>query len=94
MVSGRWRRDGSVLYYVALDGTLMEVPIAMAPSGIEVGRANPLFRLPIGDPLQANMRRAYIVSGDGERFLVNTLLETAIAPITVVTNWKPPSTAP
>ena len=87
----RWRRDGKVLYYVALDGNLMEVPIAVTPSGIEVGRANPLFPLPIGDPLQTNMRRAYIVADDGERFLVNTLTETATAPITVVLNWKPKS---
>ena len=87
----RWRRDGKGLYYVALDGTLTEVPIAVTPSGVEVGHATPLLPSHIGDPLESNMRCAYVVSGDDQRILVNTLAETAVAPITVVLNWKPKS---
>jgi Tol biopolymer transport system component len=86
---GRWRRDGKMLYYVSLDGNLMEVPVSVTASGIEVGNAEPLFRLSIGDPLESNMRVAYIAADDGKRFLVNTLMEASVAPITVLLNWKP-----
>jgi eukaryotic-like serine/threonine-protein kinase len=85
----RWRRDGNELYYVALDGKLMAVAIAVTASGVEVGNAVPLFPSHIGDPLQTNMRRAYVPSDDGQRFLVDTLTDAAVAPITVVLNWHP-----
>jgi len=87
----RWRSDGKELYYVALDGRMMAVPIAAGASGIEAGSPSPLFASHVGDPLQTNMRRAYVVSADGQRFLVDTLLETDVAPITVLLNWKPRS---
>jgi hypothetical protein len=69
----------------------MAVPIAAGASGIEAGSPSPLFASHVGDPLQINMRRAYVVSADGQRFLIDTLLETDVAPITVLLNWKPRS---
>jgi hypothetical protein len=33
----------------------------------------------------------YIVSPDGQRFLLDTVVEEASAPITVILNWKPPA---
>jgi hypothetical protein len=35
-----------------------------------------------------NARNSYIPSRDGQRFLVNTLLESADSPINVVYNWQ------
>ncbi len=40
----RWRRDGKELFYIALDGRLMAVPIRIAstPQTIEAGSPGPL----------------------------------------------------
>ena len=51
-----------------------------------VGIPQPLFQVPFR---QASFRRnVFDVAADGERFLVNTLVEGALsAPITWVLNW-------
>ena len=82
----RWRRDGSELFYLSAERRLMAVP--MAPGGtFRAGVPRPLFST--RTPLAASMyRRHYDVTADGQRFLVNTLLEDHPAPaITVVLNW-------
>jgi hypothetical protein len=90
----RWRRDGKELFYVALDGRLVAVPIQLGSSTKppEVGAAVPLFAPPLGGAIQqADFRHQYMVSADGQRFLVATVGEPTISPITVILNWKPPS---
>jgi eukaryotic-like serine/threonine-protein kinase len=88
----RWRRDGKELFYVALDGGLMAVPIrvplnAGAP---EVGTPVALFAPPLGGAVQqGDYRHQYMVSSDGQRFLIATVTEGATAPITVILNWQP-----
>ncbi|MGH9385771.1 MAG: hypothetical protein ACRD2N_15950 [Vicinamibacterales bacterium] len=88
----RWRRDGRELFYVALDGRLMAVPIR-SPSNAqlpEVGTPVALFEPPLGGAVQqADYRHQYVVSSDGQRFLVATVTEEALSPITVILNWKP-----
>jgi hypothetical protein len=38
------------------------------------------------------LRQQYVVSADGQRFLMGTVPEvTSSAPITVILNWKPQS---
>ena len=46
----RWRRDGKELFYIALDGRLMAVPIRLASDGqtIELGAPVPLFATRVG----------------------------------------------
>jgi serine/threonine protein kinase len=86
----RWRRDGHELFYLALDGRLMAVPIRFSADGktIEPGAAVPLFATRLGDP--AEYRQQYSVSPNGQRFLMNIVSEEApISPITVVLNYKP-----
>jgi hypothetical protein len=34
-----------------------------------------------------DLRQTYAVAADGQRFLLNTPVETASAPITIVLNW-------
>jgi hypothetical protein len=86
----RWRRDGQELFYVGLDGRLMAVPFRVAPDGrtVEPGTPVPLFvtRMP-GGPLQGAFRQQYVVSPDGQRFLINSLIPSAASPITLVVNW-------
>ena len=82
----RWRRDGKELFYIGADRKLMSVTLA-AGSSLEAGVPRPLFatRIPPG---VSPYRRNYVPTSDGQRFLINTLLEeTAATPITVVLNW-------
>jgi dipeptidyl aminopeptidase/acylaminoacyl peptidase len=88
----RWRRDGQELFYIALDGRLMAVPIRFAETGQpDIGAAVPLFMTDVGGAIvQGVTRQQYAVSADGQRFLMNTLVEAAhAAPITLILNWNP-----
>jgi len=83
----RWRRDGKQLFYIALDGRLMAVPIRLGQS-VEAGEPVALFDTHVGGAVQANLRQQYMVSPDGQRFLMNTFPDEAPAsPITVILNW-------
>ena len=81
----RFRRDGKELFYLAPDRRLMTVAVKGGES-FEAGLPQALFETRIRD---VTIRRYhYDVTGDGERFLVNTAVEQkASAPITLVLNW-------
>ena len=85
------RRDGKELFYIALDGRLMAAPISLASNGqaVEAGVPVPLFATRVGGAVQGFNRQQYMVSPDGQRFLMNTVTEEATSPITVILNWKP-----
>src|SRR5262249_15983264 len=69
-VQARWSNDGRELFYIGLDGKLMAVSIVPVANDLQVGTAKPLFVTHIGDPLETNMRLAYVVSADNQRFLI------------------------
>jgi eukaryotic-like serine/threonine-protein kinase len=84
----RWRRDGKELFYVALDGMLMALPVDL--------RAGFSFRAPTAlfkpEAVRDIPVAQYSVVANGQRFLVSTSLgqtsgEPSVSPITVVTNW-------
>ena len=87
----RWRADGRELFYIALDGTLMAVPIRVASDGtsIDPGTPTPLFKTRVG--ILVNLTAAaYVVSADGQRFLMNTVVQDpAGTPLRVIVNWHP-----
>jgi Tol biopolymer transport system component len=88
----RWRGDGKELFFIALDDRLMAVPIALPSNGgvAEAGAPVPLFTTHVGGAVQSFSRQQYGVSPDGQRFLMNTILEgAAVSPITVIVNWTP-----
>jgi Tol biopolymer transport system component len=89
----RWRADGKELFFIALDGRLMAVPITL-PAGDgspEAGTPRGLFVTKIGGALQPASKAQYLASDDGSRFLMNTILDRpAASPITLILNWKPP----
>lgn len=89
----RWRSDGKELFYIALDGRLMAVAITMSPDGnsLEAGTPTRLFPTHVGGAVQGNSWAQYVPSRDGQRFLMNTVVEENAAPITVVLNWHPKS---
>jgi serine/threonine protein kinase/Tol biopolymer transport system component len=89
-VQPRWSRNGKELFYIALDGTLMAVPVRGTES-FEVGTPQPLFvtRTVEGPTTAPNLLQQYDVSPDGQRFLMNVPTGGAAASptVTVVANW-------
>jgi Tol biopolymer transport system component len=83
----RWRRDGKELFYIAPDDSLMAV--AFDPTGqSDVGVPTPLFRTSIA-PIRTISRQQYVVSSDGQRFLIVTSdAPLAVTPVTLLLNWK------
>jgi Tol biopolymer transport system component len=89
-VQVRWNPNGKELFYIGLDGQLMAVSIRFSPDGKtvdDVGKPQPLFRTQMGPVIQGADRQQYVVSDDGQRFLMSTVVERA--PITLILNWKP-----
>ena len=88
----RWRADGKELFYVALDGTLMAVPVRTAGRGesVQVETPVPLFPARIGTVPNPVFGAQYIVSADGQRFLMDTFVHDASStPIRLILNWSP-----
>jgi len=85
----QWRKDGTELFYISEDRTLMAVPVKLASSAsepLQVGQAKPLFSVPAVDTF---VGRSYEVSNDGQRFLLRALAGGATAQsLTVVLNWQ------
>jgi hypothetical protein len=70
----------------------MAVPIRIASNGqsIEAGAPVSLFATRVGGAIQGPDKQQYVVSRDGQRFLMNTLAEAdQPSPITVILNWQP-----
>jgi Tol biopolymer transport system component len=80
-----WRRDGKELFYYSSDGKLMAAEVKSGAS-FEAGVPSALFEFRSGN---ATVTVApYTVTADGQRFLLNTVVdESGGAPLTVVINW-------
>jgi Tol biopolymer transport system component len=83
----RWSADGKEIFYVARDGKMMAVSIALGGASPDVKLPVPLFQthLATGTNVLGN-KPQYAVSRDG-RFLLNTAIESASTPIVVAVNW-------
>jgi Tol biopolymer transport system component len=83
----QWRRDGRELFYLAPDGTLMAADVDAAAGSFRTGVPKPLFDTGVRG-LFLDRRNHYVVTRDGQRFMVNaTADDDQRAPITVVLNW-------
>src|SRR5262245_37897965 len=79
----RWRGDGKEIFYLAADNKLMAAEVKIKGSVLEIGAVRPLF-----ETLPAQQGRDFDVTADGQRFLVNTLVEEkGASPVTLVVNW-------
>jgi serine/threonine protein kinase/Tol biopolymer transport system component len=77
-----WGRD-SELFYLAPNGTVMFVPLTLATNGASVDRGTPV------SVVATRPGSLFTVSADGQRILVNNVLEDArTPPITLILNWK------
>jgi hypothetical protein len=85
--SGRYE-VGKELYYIAPDGKLMAAPIAANGATITPGTPVALFQTRMyGGGTDTAVGTSYDVSSDG-RFLIDTVLEDAASPITLLLNWS------
>jgi len=83
----RWRRDGKELFFLGGDRKVTAVEVNIDAPGFVHGAPRALFetRISKGDERPGNQ---YVVSADGQHFLVNTVAEEgAYTPINVVLNW-------
>jgi len=82
-----WRADGTELFYVAPDNTVMAVGVRERKTTVEFGKPRPLFKAPIAVLPARQPSWTWDVSPDGERFLL-ILAKDDDAPLTLVTNWQ------
>ena len=85
----QWRSDGKELLYIAADNSLMTVAVSTSDSGIDVGRPTNLFAALIPGGGLTDDRNHFAVSPDGQRILLNNLVDTTFQqPLTLVLNWS------
>jgi Tol biopolymer transport system component/tRNA A-37 threonylcarbamoyl transferase component Bud32 len=83
----RWSGDGKEIYFVAPDGAMMAAPIALGGAAPDVKLPVRLFQTHLATGTNVlGFKPQYAVSRDG-RFLLNTAVESASAPIVVSVNW-------
>ena len=84
----RWARNTSELFYIAADQRLTSVRVTFGASGKPVlGTRVPLFRTELDSSFMT--RQQYVVSPDGQRFLMNAATDAIDPPsITWILNWK------
>jgi len=87
----RWRSDGRELFYIALDGRLTSVPVKSTADTIDTGAPVSLFQTRVGDVIQTTLTQQYVVSANGQRFLVSTVSQAPTSSISVILNWRPPA---
>jgi serine/threonine protein kinase len=86
-VQPAWSSDGKELYYVAPDGKIMAAEVKPG-SVFAAGLPAALFDAGLRPEGLTESRSSFVVTPDGQRFLVNTNAEEAAhIPITVVVNW-------
>lgn len=86
----KWRRDGKELFYLTLEKKLMAVEVKTGDT-FETGTSRMLFqtRAIPGYPQPRGNDKQYFVTADGQRFLIDTLIENKTPQeITVMLNWK------
>ena len=88
----RWRADGRELFFIGGNRSDIMAVAVESESPLTLGNPQRLFtRTPSGIPNRFNSPDDFLVSSDGQRFVIVEPLPGAVAsqtsPITVVTNW-------
>ncbi len=83
----KWRSDGKELFYLSNDGKIMAVPVKTG-ANFDAGTPMALFQANSKEMISTSEQFSYDVSKDGQKFLINTQLKTAVAPMSVVLNWS------
>jgi Tol biopolymer transport system component len=83
----QWGSDGRELLFVSSQNQLVSVAVTTSPA-FDAGESRPLLGLNLRPELGRNR---YVMSRDGNQFLVQSPKMSA-APVTVLLNWTPPPT--
>ena len=83
----QWRRDGKELFYIAADKSLMVVPVESRES-FQPGSPVALFTTRVPSGSLTGDRNNFVVAADGQRFLINCIVDGNKQPITFVANWS------
>jgi Tol biopolymer transport system component len=84
----RWRGDSREMYYMTPDSKLVAVPVKSG-SSFEAGAATVLFQAyPREAAFATSEQYFYDVSKDGQKFLINAQIRSAMAPLSVVHGWN------
>jgi serine/threonine protein kinase len=84
----RWRGDGKELFYLTPNGNMMAAEVK-TNAGFEAGSQTALFLTHPRQPVSAMDFYTYDVTADGQKFLVNTKIDTSnAAPLSVILNWS------
>jgi Tol biopolymer transport system component/tRNA A-37 threonylcarbamoyl transferase component Bud32 len=89
-IEPKWRHDGRELYYLALDGNVMAVPITETKPGqpFEAGAAVRLFQTPLTvSRTDVPRNRRYDVAPDGRFLIAMPVAAGGPEPVTAVVNW-------
>jgi Tol biopolymer transport system component len=82
-----WRRDGKELYFISADGRMMAVAVTTDGATFTADVPHPLFEVMVPEA-RAPYPSDYAVTADGQRFLVNTVVDQPSRPaLTVILNW-------
>jgi len=82
-----WRRDGKELFYISADSKLTVVPVTTDTATFSAGTPRGLFDVEVPEP-NPPFTTDYAVTADGQRFLVNTVIDQPTHPaLTVILNW-------
>ena len=84
-VEPSWRTDGKELFYLNPDDELMSVKTNTVAGPFQLGIPQPLFQAQLVQGLL--WRNRYVVSADGQQFLMLSPTNNGTNPITVVLNW-------
>jgi Tol biopolymer transport system component len=83
----RWRRDGKELFYLSSEGKMMAVTVK-TDGNFEAASPVTLFQTHLGQPISSYDLVSYDVTGDGQKFLINTKVdEPNAAPLSITMNW-------
>jgi eukaryotic-like serine/threonine-protein kinase len=82
-----WNRNGKELFFIGLDGKMMAVDVNTTAANLQAGIPKPLFQTQLDTSYRG--RNFYVVSPDGQRFLMLTpVTSAATLPMTAVVNWS------
>lgn len=83
----RWSADGREISYVAPDGRMMTVSIALGGASPEVKVPVALFQTHLASGVNVLGNKPQYAVARAGRFLLNTAIESASPPIVVAVNW-------
>jgi hypothetical protein len=80
-----WRGDGRELFYATPEGSIMAVSISLGGDRVQSGPPVMLFN---PDLEIAGLRNRFVVTADGQRFLVlKSIANRRASPVSVLVNW-------